>query len=315
MTSFLGIDTSNYRTSAALYHAENGTYQNSGRLLPVDEGKLGLRQSDALFLHCKALPDILAQLDGDALRSVAALGVSTRPRDLEESYMPCFLAGASTAESIALCRGIERYSFSHQQGHIAAAALSCSRPSLLRSAFLSWHLSGGTSELLLVQPDRERLLRAQRIGGTTDLAAGQLIDRAGVMLGLPFPAGPALDTLSRQAVKRAFFRPKVTGFSFSVSGIENKIRALAAEGESAAEIAYFAIKTLLFAVTKISAAAVKEYGLPLLCAGGVMANTLFREELPAVGPCFFAEPALSGDNAVGLAYLAYRRYTEGEPHA
>ena len=72
----LGIDTSNYRTSAALYHAENGTYQNSGRLLPVDEGKLGLRQSDALFLHCKALPDILAQLDGDALRSVAALGTA-----------------------------------------------------------------------------------------------------------------------------------------------------------------------------------------------------------------------------------------------
>ena len=48
---FLGIDTSNYRTSAAVYDAETGEWCNRGSLLTVPEGAIGLRQSDALFQH------------------------------------------------------------------------------------------------------------------------------------------------------------------------------------------------------------------------------------------------------------------------
>ena len=93
----LGLDTSNYTTSAAWFDGENG--DNAGKLLQVPEGSLGLRQSDALFQHVKRLPAILEQLKETGLPAqLKAIGASTQPREVEGSYMPCFLAGESQAK-------------------------------------------------------------------------------------------------------------------------------------------------------------------------------------------------------------------------
>ena len=178
---FLGIDTSNYRTSAAEYDAESGAWQNEGGLLTVPEGAIGLRQSDALFQHTVHLHEKIEALPQGEVR---AIGVSTRPRAVEDSYMPCFLAGQSVARSAA---------------HLLSVPLSAGRLHLLDELFLAWHLSGGTSELLRVTPGADGLPDCTCIGGTTDLAAGQLIDRAGALLGLPFPSGAALDALAMEA--------------------------------------------------------------------------------------------------------------------
>ena len=168
----LGFDTSNYTTSIAAY--DGGRGHNCSRLLDVRPGELGLRQSDALFSHMKRLPALAAQLMDEigACDDVVALGVSTRPRAVEGSYMPCFLAGESQARVLASVLNVPVYSFSHQQGHIAAACWGAERMDLLKTPHLAWHLSGGTTELLLVEPE----LRAVCIGGTTDLSAGQLIE-------------------------------------------------------------------------------------------------------------------------------------------
>ena len=186
---FLGIDTSNYRTSAAVYDAETGAWRNEGGLLIVPEGAIGLRQSDALFQHTVRLHEKIEALPQGEVR---AIGVSTRPRAVEGSYMPCFLVGESVARSAAHLLSVPVFALSHQQGHIAAAALSAGKLDLLDRTFLAWHLSGGTSELLLVRPGADGLPDCTCIGGTTDLAAGQLIDRTGQLLELPFPAGRAL---------------------------------------------------------------------------------------------------------------------------
>ena len=183
----LGLDTSNYTTSAAVFNGATGS--NAGKLLEVPEGALGLRQSDALFQHVKRLPDMICKLaEAELLHNVAAVGASTRPRAVEGSYMPCFLAGESLGRCAANLLGVPFYPCSHQQGHLAAAAWSAGRMDLLDRPFLAWHLSGGTTELLYVQPDGCNV-KAECIGGTQDISAGQLIDRTGKLLRIAFPAG------------------------------------------------------------------------------------------------------------------------------
>lgn len=306
----LGIDTSNYRTSAAVYDPSAGEWQNCGRLLDVPQGAIGLRQSEALFQHTLHLHEQIEKLPHPT--GWLAVGVSTRPRAVEGSYMPCFLAGESVARSAARLLDIPLFPCSHQQGHLAAAALSAGRLDLLDTEFLAWHLSGGTTELLHVSPGRDGLPCARRIGGTTDLSAGQLIDRCGQLLGLAFPAGAALDKLQQGCMDPApAFRPKVKNCAFSLSGMQNQIEALHKKGAPPETVARFAVETVCRAAADATLQALRRHPLPVLCAGGVMCCSLLRERLPQRFPCAFASPELSGDNAVGAAVLAARQLAAG----
>lgn len=306
MGAVLGLDTSNYTTSAAWFDGEHG--DNAGKLLEVPEGALGLRQSDALFQHVKRMPAILAQLKQTGLPAdLAAVGASTQPREVEGSYMPCFLAGESQARGMATTLDLPFYPCSHQQGHIAAAAWSAGRMDLLDQPHLVWHLSGGTTELLHVVPDGV-MVRATCIGGTTDISAGQLIDRTGKKLGLAFPAGKAVDALSLQAEKHERFAVKVKESAFSFSGIENKMNAQAEAGETPADICWYVLASIIYGVEKATKQALKQYpGLPVLCAGGVASNQLLRETMVKTCGAVFAEPRFSTDNAMGVAILTWRQ--------
>ena len=306
----LGLDTSNYTTSAAVFDGEGG--RNQGRLLEVRPGELGLRQSDALFQHVKHLPEVVTALVGEeGLGNVQAVGASTRPRAVEGSYMPCFLAGASQGQVLSQVLGVPFYAFSHQQGHLAAAAWSAGRLDLLDRPFLAWHLSGGTTELLYVEPEGASV-RARAIGGTSDISAGQLIDRTGVLLGLSFPAGKGVEKLSRQAQKREYYKVKVNGLTFSLSGMENKVRQMVQRGEEPAEIAWFAQETVCRVVQACTKAAMEEYpGLPVLCSGGVASNGRLKELLRQNCGALFAQPQFSTDNAMGTAVLTWRALERG----
>ncbi|MCI8303175.1 MAG: DNA-binding protein [Lawsonibacter sp.] len=305
MPSVLGLDTSNYTTSAAVFDGCGG--KNIGRLLEVRPGELGLRQNEALFQHVKRLPGLLEQLAGEGLlQSVQAVGASTRPRALEGSYMPCFLAGESQGRGLAAAMGIPFYPHSHQQGHLAAAAWSAGRMELLDAPFLAWHLSGGTTELLLVRPEGSAVA-AEIIGGTSDLSAGQLIDRTGVLLGLQFPAGRALDELYAQADVCYEPRVKLKDLSFSLSGMENQVKGLAEEGEKPANIARFTLDAVSNVVWRATQEAQRRYpGLPVLCSGGVASNSQLRSGLTSICGAIFARPEFSTDNAMGAAVLAWR---------
>ena len=309
----LGLDTSNYTTSAAVFDGERG--RNQGRLLEVRPGELGLRQSDALFQHVKHLPEVVEALLGEeGLGTVQAVGASTRPRAVEGSYMPCFLAGASQGQVLSQVLGVPFYAFSHQQGHLAAAAWSAGRLDLLDRPFLAWHLSGGTTELLRVEPEEDGVaVRAEILGGTSDISAGQLIDRTGVLLGLSFPAGKGVEKLSRQAQKREYYKVKVNGLTFSLSGMENKVRQMVQRGEEPAEIAWFAQETVCRVVQACTKAAMEEYpGLPVLCSGGVASNGRLKELLRQNCGALFAQPQFSTDNAMGTAILTWRALERGK---
>lgn len=304
MSAVIGIDTSNYTTSIAMFDGVNGA--NCSRLLPVREGELGLRQSDAVFAHIKSLPELSGRLFSDSRAvCIQAIGVSTRPRAVEGSYMPCFLVGYSHAKLLSDAFHVPLIEVSHQQGHVAAALWSAGRLDLMDNPHLAWHLSGGTTELLLVEPEGKNV-SCKRIGGTTDISAGQLIDRTGQLLGLQFPSGKLLDALSREAVSNETFRVKCVRSNFSFSGIQNKVTQFYERNGSPAETAAFALRCIAGAVFRGTEQAMQEYpGLPVVFSGGVASNSLLRETMKPLAPVF-AQPQFSTDNAMGVAVLAWR---------
>ena len=304
----IGIDTSNYTTSIAFFDGTSG--ENCSQLLPVKQGQLGLRQSDAVFAHIKSLPELSGRLFSHVQTgTIKAIGASTRPRAVDGSYMPCFMVGLSHAKMLADALHVPLIEVSHQQGHVAASLWSAGRLDLMDEPHLAWHLSGGTTELLLVEPDGKNV-RCSRIGGTTDISAGQLIDRTGVMLDLPFPAGKHLDTCSQTASMTDVFHVKCPEMEFSLSGVQNKVQQFHERHQKPEETAAYALRCVSYAVFAATNNALKMHpGLPVVFSGGVASNSMLRTVLQPLNPVF-ADPKFSTDNAMGVAVLA-RRMMEG----
>jgi len=224
----IGIDTSNYTTSVALMNTDGELVANIKRPLPVKAGECGLRQSDAVFAHVKNIPSAMQEAREYLKGSVpVAVGVSTRPRNIDGSYMPCFLSGVSVAEGISATLGIPLFRYSHQCGHVMAAIYSSGRFDLLENEnFCAFHVSGGTTEVLRVTP-RETAFLSELVGGTKDLNAGQVIDRVGVFMGLPFPCGAHIEKLALQNNNKIPNRKiSVSDISVNLSGLENIAKGL-----------------------------------------------------------------------------------------
>ena len=300
----IGIDTSNYTTSVAYFDGVSG--ENCSRLLPVKQGELGLRQSDAVFAHIKSLPELSGRLFSNVRAdAITAVGVSTRPRAVEGSYMPCFMVGYSHAKLLSDSLGVPLIEVSHQQGHVAASLWSAGCMELMDQPHLAWHLSGGTTELLLVEPEGKNV-RCTKIGGTTDISAGQLIDRTGQLLELPFPSGKHLDALSKEAVMKDTFRVKCAEMQFSLSGVQNKVQQFHATHNAPAETAAYALRCVAKAVYLASEQALKAYpGLRIVFSGGVASNSMLRQVLAPLDPVF-SPPQFATDNAMGVAVLTHR---------
>ena len=281
----LGIDTSNYATSLAVFHTAGEVVCAKKRFLPVKEGQLGLRQSDALFHHTAALPEMLEELGREFdLTQISAVGVSQKPRPVEGSYMPCFIHTT------------------HQQGHAAAALFAAKGEELFRQKVLLFHISGGTTDLLLCNEVKE----ITTLGTSTDLYAGQAVDRVGVKLGFGFPAGVEVSRLAALCEEPIKPRSSVKGMQCSLSGLENQCNALLNEGKTPEYVCKYCLLCVADTVVKMTKAAQKEYpGLPVVCAGGVMSSDIIRawvqQRLPQV---YFVPGQYSSDNAIGVSILA-----------
>lgn len=304
--AYLGIDTSNYTTSVALYYPEENRIVHRKKLLPVKEGEKGLRQNDAVFHHTVQLHEITEELFSEVSPSVDGVCASAFPRMAEGSYMPCFLVGLNTAKILATVLKKDAKITSHQNGHIVAALYSADRLDLLKERFIAFHVSGGTTEALLVEPDEAEVIKCTLVASSLDLKAGQAIDRAGVMMGLRFPSGAEMDLLSQKS-ERSFGKIKVfsKGADVSLSGLENKCRKMLSNGESKEDISRFCFQYICSALETMTDRIIEEYGnLPLLYSGGVMSNSIIRERLTKKYNGIFASPEFSADNAAGVAILA-----------
>lgn len=300
---YLGIDTSNYTTSAAVYNNESGEIKQKKKLLTVKEGELGLRQSDAVFQHVINLPDIIKSVLPE--EKISAVGVSICPDEVEGSYMPCFMTGKGSAEMIAAALGVPVRYFSHQAGHITAALYSAGRTDLIKRDFIAFHVSGGTTQVLRVKPDNTKIYKIEKVASSLDLKAGQAIDRVGKMLGIPFPAGPELDRLSRKSFQKYKVKPYMKNGCCSLSGLQNKCIQMKDAGEKDEDIAFYCINFIYTALKKMTDYVLNDnQGLPIVYSGGVMSNSYIREKLSSEYDAVFAAPGFSSDNAVGTAVLA-----------
>lgn len=307
----IGLDTSCYTTSAAAVTVEGQVVASCRKLLPVKEGERGLRQSEAVFIHVRQLPGRLEEL-AQAIRGmeIAAVCVSSRPRDEEESYMPVFHVGDAQGRGIAAMLGVPCFASTHQRGHIAAARVDSG---VAEGDLLAVHLSGGTTELLCLQGEKLTLL-----GGTLDLHAGQVVDRAGVALGLPFPAGPHLEKLALAGHSQARLPVSMEGGDLycHLSGAETQLQRWIATGALPREdIAREVYDLLARTVARSVCAGAKQTGVgQVLMAGGVASSPLFREMVTErvrksdrTLRVYFGRPEYSGDNAVGAALIGAQK--------
>lgn len=307
MKTFLGIDTSNYTTSVAAGNARDMIHLR--QLLPVAEGSRGIRQSDGVFHHMKQLPQLFHSLkEKTDFKTVLGVGVSTRPRNVEGSYMPVFLAGHGYAKVMADCLGVPLFEFSHQDGHVMAAVYSGHFDGLLDGRpFLSLHLSGGTTELLQTCFTGTGFTHVL-LGGTKDISAGQLIDRVGVKMGMRFPCGKQLEQLAGQAAAPHLLPVCAKQCWVNFSGAETKAMQLLEMGKARPEeLALGVLKTVAASLVKMVQSAVRQTGTSrLLLVGGVASNQYIRSELEASGEAqlYLCPPEFATDNAAGIAVLA-----------
>ncbi len=301
---YLGIDTSNYTTSIALFDSKTKEVFMEKKLLPTVDGSLGLRQSDAVFSHIKQIGDLFKKLMLDKRVSLKAIGVSSFPRRIEGSYMPCFLVGEAVAEALGAVNNVKVYKFSHQEGHILSALYSADKLSLLKEKFIAFHVSGGTTDALLVKP-QDNFFTVDTVSNSLDLKAGQLVDRVGLKLNLSFPCGPELEKLALGNKENIKVKATMKGKNCCLSGIENKCEKLISDGKEPSYVAAYCLEAIKSAIFAMTDALIDEYGnLPLLYAGGVMSNSIIRTSIEKKYGAFFAKPVFSSDNSAGIAILS-----------
>lgn len=302
----LGIDTSNYTTSLALY--DDGYAASERQILPVREGERGLRQSDALFWHIKQLPSLFEALPNEK-HQITGVSISSAPRNVDGSYMPVFLAGESFGTAISEMMNVPLYRFSHQEGHIMAGIYSADAFDLLEKPFLSVHLSGGTLEILKTEYKDNRFT-CEIVGKTLDISAGQLIDRVGVDLGMKFPCGKEFDSLSSTSSTPVKLPVSVKGADINFSGAETKCKDFYTSCKKE-DICLGVLECIEKSLEKAINYCISEYKTDtVLMAGGVASNSYIRSELHKNinSDVIFASSEFSTDNALGTAILGYYKH-------
>lgn len=299
---FLGIDTSNYTTSAAVTDSDGNILSDRRKLLSVKKGERGLRQQEAVFQHIKNFPYILADVASDVdMQSIKAVSVSAFPRNIPDSYMPCFEAGKTFARSIGTSLNIPVYEFSHQEGHIRAVTDM--------DECICFHLSGGTTEILKVdRSDKTLGYETQIIGRTLDISFGQLIDRIGVAMGFDFPAGAAIDNLALNADTESSIKglkPFYTdGTNINLSGAETQFCRIIPD-HTFEQIAFTLMEMTAACLEKLIKACKEKYPERIVVlAGGVSQSRFIRNRLKGIA--IFGK--YSTDNAIGISLLGGGAY-------
>lgn len=310
MARFLGIDTSCYTTSAAVYDSSGKILGEERIVLSVKQGSRGLSQSNMVFQHTKNLPPILQKLS-PLLQDIDGIGVSSFPRRRANSYMPAFLVGKGAAYNLSYALHVPVYEFSHQENHAMAAMAKA--PALWGKPFYMIHMSGGTMDVLSASWKGE-VMDIRTLMDSKDITAGQFIDRVGVSLGLPFPCGRELEKLALSGHGTYHIpRSSVKG-AFSFSGPETKVQRDIRTGTYRKEdIAEGVLEHIGKALDKEFRTIPFKEGMPFIAVGGVLANRYLRKRLDGILRSlhlvpYFASPEVSSDNATGNAFGAFMRH-------
>lgn len=310
---YIGIDTSAYTTSLAVIDENDIVVFDLRNILKVKKGQKGLRQQDAVFQHINNLPVLIGKMAEEIdVSKIEIVSCSNKPRGIEGSYMPVFEVGKGQAFVLAKVLNSKYEEFSHQEGHIGAGILNNNLKH--ENIFIGLHISGGTTELLIVESENE-VLKVNLIGGTLDLNFGQLIDRIGIEAGLSFPCGIEMDKIAELGNVLNINIPISiqNDMWFNISGLENFFKDLIQSKTYKIEDVF---ATLLYTIAQyiyiITINSCTQYKIDnVLVTGGVSANKIIRKQLNLKLNqedinIFFPKVKLCTDNGVGIAYMGKR---------
>ena len=234
--------------------------------------------------------------------------------------MGSLVVGVSFAKAYAAGLGVPLIAVNHMEAHVLSHFATERHPPF---PFLCLTVSGGHTQLLVVGGP----FAYEEIGRTLDDAAGEAFDKAGKLLGLPYPAGPHVDRLARGGEARfAFAKPRIDGLDFSYSGLKTSVlyflRERVAEDpnfvrDNLEDLCASVQQAIVDSLLEKAAAALRQTGLRhLALAGGVSANSGLRAaaaDLCAELACeLYVTPiSLSTDNAGMVAAAASFAYAAG----
>ena len=313
---YLGIDTSCYTTSCAIIDSDFHIVGEARKLLEVKSGERGLQQSNMVFQHTKTLPKLMLELPQVP---ISGIGVSGFPRREENSYMPAFMVGLGQGETLSHMLNVPLHIFAHQENHILAALRDLEH--IPTEPFLALHLSGGTTELVYCHYQGEGIFESHIIGGSKDLQGGQYVDRIGVAMGLPFPAGKHLESLALQTTEYeplpSSMKDGWISFAGPCSAAMRRINETMSDMDKS-NLARAVFTSMGNALEKMITYHIKEKPVhTLIAVGGVMSNSLLRKRMETYCKrnrmtLHVAQPQYSVDNATGNAFgAAYLQESRG----
>lgn len=301
----LGIDTSAYTTSVSLIDLKGNILYDFRKKLNVPKGSIGLRQQEAVFQHLGNIPEILCKLDIN-FNKIDTISVSSKPRNVNNSYMPVFMVGKNYGQVLSKACNAKLIEYSHQEGHVSAALIDYYK--VIENPFLAIHISGGTTEFLLTKKVRKGF-ESKILGGTKDITFGQLIDRIGVFMEFPFPAGVKMEEYINEK-NNIIKMPKISGNSYiNLSGIENYLKDKYINkkytNEEIISSLFDYIKNCIIHIIKEIK---KDYCFnSIVITGGVSSNNYLRYNIEKQHSkdfnIIFPKIGYSTDNAIGNSFL------------
>ncbi|HGM3505671.1 TPA: O-sialoglycoprotein endopeptidase [Clostridioides difficile] len=342
----IGIDTSCYTTSIAAISLEKKVIFNEKIMLEVRDNAKGLRQSEAVFQHINNLGILSDRIKSFKDKfNVEGVCSSTKPRPVENSYMPVFNVGHNFGKLLSSIYGCRFYETTHQENHIESSLLNSKLKN--NNRFISVHMSGGTTEILLITKqdsnynicntnlDRIAKISIKKdnksklynnfgynidiIGGSKDISFGQLIDRTGVKLGYKFPSGKYLDenALNCNLKIESGLKTSVRDGYMNLSGLENQVNKIIEDNGDNNKKEYVSKLVLDSVVRNMFKSLVylcETYNVnEVVFAGGVSASKYILKELSLKLrkkhiEAHFTEPQYSTDNAVGCAIIGLNNF-------
>ncbi len=315
----LGIETSCDETSVALLNDKRKILaQHTFSQTAAHQIYGGVVPEVAARLHLQHLPDFTRDILKTAnlqLADIDAIAATIGP-----GLMGGLLVGATYGRAMALAAGKQFIPVNHLEAHALTARLTHK----VAFPYLLLLVSGGHTALIWVAGVGDY----KQLGTTRDDAAGEAFDKTAKLMGLPWPGGPALETLAKQAANPKRFtlpRPMLGAAhcDFSFSGLKTAVRhAVITQNLQANDFPDLAAATQSAIADTLAdrvSAALKMLNRPistLVVAGGVAANQTVRTTLQGVadrtGAAFVAPPiALCTDNAAMIAWCALERLQAG----
>jgi len=232
------------------------------------------------------------------------------------------LVGSSFAKSFALGMNIPLISVNHMQAHILAHFIDSGKK-MLEFPFLCLTVSGGHTQIVMV----ESYIKMKVIGTTLDDAAGEAFDKSAKVLGLTYPGGPLIDKYAKNGNPDTFTfsKPRIKDLDFSFSGLKTSIlykiqKEIVKDPnfirknleDLCASIQHAIVSVLIEKLQK----AIQRTGIKQIAiAGGVSANTYFREQLELLAKTekfslYIPKYEYCTDNAAMIAIAGYFKFLE-----